>query len=362
MNRKNKQCRENSNFPVEKTAPEDLYSLLGKFTILAQKALVTNRKWHFRKHLLDGYFDASLFMRTCEIYNETYATCFENSGSDVRVRLFCIDPSVQMKQALKRCRAALFFSATLIPAAYFRQVLGLLDTADELVLPSPFPKEHLCVPVADRISTLYRQRDRTKSFVAQMIVSLIRQKKGNYLIYFPSYEYLGKIYETFKNICPDIETTLQTPGMTEIQREQFLDQFSHDNRDTLAGFAVMGGVFGEAIDLVGDRLTGAVIVGVGLPAISPERELIREYFQDQNEKGFEFAYQYPGINRVLQAAGRVIRSDKDRGVVLLIDQRFANFRYRSLLPAEWRPVSVSGQNQLDGILSEFWKTCMNNVT
>lgn len=140
-----------------------------------------------------------------------------------------------------------------------------------------------------------------------------------------------------------------------MERDRFLEQFAHDNDETLAGFAIMGGVFGEGIDLIGDRLTGAVIVGVGLPGISPERELIREYFAAKNNSGFEYAYQYPGLTKVLQAAGRVIRSETDRGVVILVDERFATIRYRRLLPKEWRIGSVSSPVELRPVLHSFWK-------
>jgi len=143
--------------------------------------------------------------------------------------------------------------------------------------------------------------------------------------------------------------------MSEHEREEFLNRFGGQNHQTLIGFAVMGGIFGEGIDLVGDRLSGAVVVGVGLPGISLEKELIRDYFAVHHNTGFEYAYQYPGINRVLQAAGRVIRTEIDRGVVLLIDQRYGTHRYRSLFPPEWRPVKVQSGEQLGQALQKFWK-------
>ena len=181
----------------------------------------------------------------------------------------------------------------------------------------------------------------------------MRQKRGNYILYFPSYEYLRSVHISFTAECPDIDVLVQTPEMTETERDRFLRNFAYDNVESLVGFAVMGGVFGEGIDLVGDRLTGAAVVGVGLPGISPERELIREYF-DRQGAGFEYAYLYPGINRVLQAAGRVIRSETDKGVVLLIDERFTRTPYRSLLPTFWKPVRVKSEDQLRNALAGFW--------
>ncbi len=221
-------------------------------------------------------------------------------------------------------------------------------------MPSPFPAENLRLFVYDTVSTLYRHRNNTKQEVSRAICSLVSQKTGNYLIFFPSYKYMLMVFETFSSDCPDSEVIIQTPGMSELEREEFLNRFGMENHRSLLGFAVMGGIFGEGIDLVGERLSGAVVVGVGLPGISLEKELIRDYFAATHNAGFEYAYQYPGINRVLQAAGRVIRTETDRGVVLLIDQRYGTYRYRSLLPAEWRPVKVRSGEQLAEDLKDFW--------
>ena len=162
------------------------------------------------------------------------------------------------------------------------------------------------------------------------------------------------VFESFKSQCPDSEIMLQSPGMDECDRDEFLNRYRQTSPRSLVGFAVMGGIFGEGIDLVGERLSGVVVVGVGLPGISLENELIKDYFTHSDNAGFEYAYQYPGINRVLQAAGRVIRTENDRGVVLLIDQRYATHRYRSLFPVEWQPIRVQDQKQLAERLQKFW--------
>ena len=224
-----------------------------------------------------------------------------------------------------------------------------------LILPSPFPAENLRIFVSDKISTLYRKRESTKHQVSRAICTFIDQKKGNYLIFFPSYAYMQLVYEAFKSDCPHIEHILQTPTMSESERDAFLQHFNRENHKSIVGFAVMGGIFGEGIDLAGERLSGAVVVGVGLPGISLERELIREYFSVTLKAGFEFAYQYPGINRVLQAAGRVIRSETDRGVIFLIDQRYATYRYRSLLLGHWETTNVRNRRQFADELQKFWK-------
>ncbi len=338
---------------AERGAPEELYPLLRDFMAAAEKWLEKNVASAFREELLERYFEAGGFLRVAEQFDEGYAACYEALSHDLRVKLFCIDPSRQIGDALNRCRSAVFFSATLTPLDYFQTMLAS-QSAEALSLPSPFPAENLAVFVADRLSTYYRHRDRTKSEVAHILRGLVQPHKGNYLLFFPSYHYMRMVLETFQSASPDIDVVVQEPGMSERQRESFLARFETDNPRTLVGFAVMGGIFGEGIDLVGTRLSGAAVVGVGLPAVGLERELIRDYFADRLEQGFEYAYMYPGINRVLQAAGRVIRSETDRGVVLLIDQRYGSEHYRALLPEGWRPVRVGNHDQFAAELRRFW--------
>ena len=349
-----KRCNDEGDVYVENMPPETLLPLLKKFIEQAETWLSRNIRTFFYEPLLDLYFEVNRFIKVAEEYDERYATCFERKDKGLRIKLFCLDPSARLADALTRCQSVIFFSATMTPIAYFQKIFGCHDSARQLLLPSPFPQEHLCLLIANRISTLYRQRDRTISEVTQAIVTMVTQKQGNYLLFSPSYQYMQKIYHSFTETSPDIETILQTPGMSEDEREEFIQRFAHDNPETFVGFAVMGGIFGEGIDLMGDRLTGAAIVGVGLPGISPERNLIRDYFTNLNGSGFEYAYLYPGINRVLQAVGRVIRSETDRGVVLLIDQRFSTRRYRTLFPQEWRPLKIQDPQQIRQCVRNFW--------
>lgn len=350
-----KKCDQSAPAYHQKEAPEDLFPLLRGFLKMTERWLSLNIKTPFREELLDLFFTVSGFMRVAEHYGDSYVTCLEKIKKDVKLKLFCIDPSVQLGNALTRCKAAIFFSATMTPMDYFKKILGCDAGATGLILPSPFPGENLNALVCDRISTLYRDRDTTKKQVSQVIRTLVSQKTGNYLVFFPSYDYMMMVLEAFQSDCPEVEVIIQVPGMSENQREAFINRFSRENRQTLVGFAVMGGIFGEGIDLVGERLSGAVVVGVGLPGISPENELIRNYFADHHNAGFEYAYQYPGINRVLQAAGRVIRTETDRGVVLLIDQRYGTHRYRSHLPGEWDLVKVQSREKLALALQKFWR-------
>jgi len=351
-----KKCDQADDTHHEKEPPDTLYPLMHIFLSTTERWLSRNIKAAFREELLDLYFQISGFMRVAEQFDESYATCLEKIKKDLKVKLFCIDPSRQLKNALNRCKAAIFFSATMTPMAYFQKILGCHENAVHLKLPSPFPGANLGLFVSDRVSTLYRQRESTKHLISRMICTFINQKKGNYLIFFPSYDYMRMVLDSFLSDSPESETICQTPAMRESEREAFLQRFGRENPKTLVGFAVMGGIFGEGIDLVGERLSGAVVVGVGLPGVSLERELIRAYFAETLKAGFEFAYQFPGINRVLQAAGRVIRSESDRGVVLLIDRRYATPRYRSLLREQWdSSVRVKNQQQFSEELQSFWK-------
>ncbi|MFO7708624.1 MAG: ATP-dependent DNA helicase [Desulfobacterales bacterium] len=338
---------------AERNPPEEIGPLLRDFMAAAEKWLEKNLKAPFREQLLERYFEAGSFLRVTEQFDESYAACTEALPGDLRVKLFCVDPSRQIGDALNRGRAAVFFSATLTPLDYFQTMLASAS-AQTLSLPSPFPAENLAVLVADRLSTYYRHRERTKPAVARILYRLVQPWRGNYLVFFPSYQYMHMVLEQFRPMAQGIEILVQSPGMAERQREEFLVRFESDNPCTLVGFAVMGGIFGEGIDLVGTRLSGAAIVGVGLPAVGLERELIRNYFAEHREQGFEYAYMYPGINRVLQAAGRVIRTEADRGVVLLIDQRYGTPHYRELLPPDWRPVRIADPAELSEPLQAFW--------
>ncbi len=347
-------CEDSGPARHEKEPPDSLFPSLRRFLLMTERWLCRNIKTAYREELLDLYFKISGFMRVAEQFDESYVTCYEKIEKDLKLKLFCVDPSIQLKDALNRCQAAVFFSATMTPMAYFKQILGCDESANHLILQSPFPSENFRLLISDRVSTLYRRRESTKIQISRAICTFINQKKGNYLIFFPSYKYLQMVYEIFKADCSESDHILQTPSMSESERDTFLQHFKQDNSNSLVGFAVMGGIFGEGIDLVGERLSGAVVVGVGLPGISLERELIREYFAETLKAGFEFAYQYPGINRVLQAAGRVIRSETDRGVVLLIDQRYATYSYRSLLLKQWETTKVKDHRQVAEELKKFW--------
>jgi DNA excision repair protein ERCC-2 len=306
------------------------------------------------QEMLDHYFATNWFLKIAELYDKNYATCIEKTPRNLSIKLYCMDPSDRLRETFDRANSSVLFSATMTPMSYFAQVLGLESSVEKRTLPSPFPRENLCVLVADSVSTLYRHRSQTKQALAQTIGSMVDAKKGNYMVYFPSYEYMKMVLPLYKAAFPHHKILVQTQEMREGERVSFLKNFSVENEHTLVGFVVMGGIFGEGIDLVGDRLSGAAIVGVGLPGISLEREMIRHHFSESQMPGFDYAYRYPGLIRVFQAAGRVIRTENDRGTVLLIDTRYSHPQYKKLFPQEWHFLQTQNPNQIDQILNEFW--------
>ncbi len=343
------------NYYVTTLLPTEVLPQLRKFMEVAEKWLAKNEQASFRENLLELYFAVNAFLRTSEMYDERYVTYCEKFDKDVSLKLYCVNPSELLSQAIKRGRAAIFFSATLTPLAYFSEILGGEEEDGQMVVPSPFSPDKLRLLVADNISTTYKMREQTYEVIVDSITAAIAAKTGNYLVFLPSYRYMEEVCERFSRKNPAIRVISQRGEMTEAERTEFLHHFSEGNADTLVGFAVLGGIFGEGIDLTGERLVGAIIVGVGLPKICLEREIIRKWFDTTNGQGFEYAYIYPGMNKVLQAAGRVIRTEHDRGLILLIDTRFSQPRYRRLFPPEWR--GAARTKSIDAIVEQadkFW--------
>ncbi len=297
--------------------------------------------------------------RTAAAYFDHRFTVFtEVEGEDVCIRLSCLDPAGVLRPILGRAVASVLFSATLTPAAYYADILGG-DRSSVLVnFDSPFPPEHLCVAVCPTVSTRFEDRDNYYRTVVAHIAATVAARRGHYLLYFPSYHYLEKVYAMFEKRYPKIKTVIQKPGMSYAEREAFLAAFTEEDERLLLGFCVLSGSFSEGIDLPGKRLIGTVIVGVGIPGLSVERNIMRDYFDtrpDSEGDGYAYAYTYPGLNHVLQAAGRVIRRDTDRGVVVLLDDRYAEPLYASLLPAHWdRCETLSDAAELNDYLRAFW--------
>lgn len=289
-------------------------------------------------------------------YDEHGIVFLRLSEGDLTAETVLLDPAAAIDRRLSLGRSAVLFSATLSPLSYYRTVLGGRPGDRELELPSPFDAGHLAVAVMDRISTRYLERETTVRAVVRAILTAVKAKPGNYMVFCPSYAYLMRLSEALKKAVPALDVLTQKPHMSAAERAAFLDRFDANAKRALIGFCVMGGIYSEGIDLVGRRLVGAVIVGVGLPGVSDEREAIAAYFDEKEEEGRGYAYVYPGMNRVLQAAGRVIRSEEDHGTVILIDDRFASPEYRRLLPAHWHGLHFVGDTAgLAHLLGQFWQ-------
>ncbi len=336
--------------------PAKLFAALRRFLASAEDWLQLNQSTFFQADLLNLYFDALRLLRIAESADENYAYLLIRKRRNTYIKLYCLNPAPGLSDGFARVSASVCFSATMMPQTYFSTLMGIQEDADWYRIESPFPKENLGVFQTTYISTTYNARSASLYELVDTLASVIQIKPGNYIVFFPSHAYLAKAAEKFSERYPEFQIIIQMPVMREEERESFLDAF-RPNDQPLLGFAVMGGIFGEGIDLKGTRLIGAMIVGVGLPQLGLERDLIRDYFNHEEEhaQGFEFAYQFPGINRVLQTAGRVIRSETDRGIVCLIDHRFNETRYQQLLPSSWQLHKVRSRQQLEQHLRSFWQ-------
>jgi len=313
--------------------------------------------------ILSVYFKALDYMRIADLYDERYSIYKEADY----IRLFCLDPSYLLGLEQKKNRACVFFSATLTPLPYFQGMLGGNPLTEEdgdyfLRMGSPFPRNNLCLIVEGRLSTKYRHREQSLDAIVSSLYTLVRAKIGNYMAFFPSYAYLDQVYERFIELYEDVTVIRQQQGAGDEQeflarfKERFNENSIEHEATSMLGFVVLGGAFSEGIDLKGKSLIGAAIIGVGLPLISPERNVIMDYFTEIGKKGFDYAYIYPGMNKVLQAAGRVIRTENDQGVVLLIDSRYLETDYRGLFPEEWKGyIKLTSQSKLEDVLEIFWR-------
>lgn len=290
-----------------------------------------------------------------DAYDDRYRTYIDISGGNILLRQYCLDPSAAVDAAMNKIRAAVFFSATLTPYDYFSEILGGGRNAEYLSLPSPFPQENLFIAAVTSVSTRYEDREKSAKRMSGVITAAVSARAGNYIVYFPSYRYLDAVYSCFTKKHPGVRVIKQTPKMSQQEKEALISFFGDDKGVLRVGFCVLGGSFSEGMDLPGDRLIGTVIAGVGLPGLSFERNLIRDYYQNKVEDGYNYAYTYPGMNRVLQAAGRVIRRPTDRGVVILADDRYAAPPYTALYPPHWKRIRrIDNIADLPQALRAFW--------
>ena len=312
-----------------------------------------------KKSVTDFYLNLRTFLNTYDVMDESY-TIYDQLCEDgsFRVHLFCIHPANRLKEYLQHGRGCVFFSATFLPISYYKELLSG-DVEDYAVYAtSCFPPENQLVFTAQDVTTKYTRRNQKEyKKISEYIEKTIQARKGNYLIFFPSYEMLESVYGAFvtSKIAKHCTCKLQNVHMTEEEREAFLAEFEKEQESSLLGFCVMGGIFSEGIDLAEERLIGAIIVGTGLPKVCVERELLKQYFDQKGLGGFDYAYIYPGMNKVLQSAGRVIRTATDKGCVLLLDERFARNEYKRLFPREWKQPVFGNISDLSNVLENFWE-------
>ena len=307
------------------------------------------------REILSFAQELRLYRRLRDYYDEKFLTMVRVLHGNIELRLFCLDPSEVIHECLSRAHSSVIFSATLTPQDYFTDLFGGGRRSQYLSLPSPFPRENLCVAVCDAVSTRFETRQQSYRAIASLIAASVSKKNGNYIVYFPSYAYLEDVFKIFSGRYPMVETIVQRRGMSVSEREAFLNAFLDDGR-LRVGFCVLGGSFSEGVDLPGSRLIGTVIVGVGLAGLSEEGNILRDYYENKCEAGYDYAYTFPGMNRVLQAAGRVIRTENDRGIVVLIDDRYATPTYRRLFPLHWENVQYAGNSRsLAEITRRFWE-------
>jgi len=350
-----KLCNEGKSH-IQKDYPVLLDELLREFTSQCENYFASNKEGEIEEKLLELYFDALSFLKIGELYDERYVTYTEKENKDVKVKIFCLDPSKLLEKSIKRGKTAIFFSATLTPIQYFKEILGGNNEDRVLALHSPFLRNQFALLITKDVSTRLKDREKSYNRIVKYIEIVINQRPGNYLVFFPSYAYLNEVCKEFQENNPDVSIIVQNSSMTEDEREAFLNEFKPNSSSTLLGFAVLGGLFSEGVDLTEDRLSGSIIVGVGLPQLCLENNIIKSYFDEQNRCGYEYAYTYPGMNKVLQAAGRVIRTEKDKGVILLIDDRFTYYSYQRIFPKEWHHnIQVSSDRQVETQLRMFWK-------
>ena len=275
------------------------------------------------------------------------------------LELMNVDPSKLLQKTLDKGRAAVFFSATLLPVSYYKKLLCDNEGAKAVDAESSFKNEQRCIVIGDDVTTRYKARGRAVyERIARYIRDTALAKRGNYMVFFPSYKFLADVLAVYRETmeCEEVNWVAQSRYMTEMDREIFLENFYEEPEKSLVGFTVMGGVFAEGIDLTGTRLVGAIVVGTGLPQVGRRTELLRNYFDRAEEgSGFSFAYRYPGINKVLQAAGRVIRTAEDEGVIVLLDSRFLEKRTLMLFPREWEEYTVCTAENVREVLTDFWR-------
>jgi len=323
-----------------------------------ERFLDEDEKCPDKEEVLELYFEIRHFLNMYENMTEADYCIYDRLDDDnnFMLKLLCTNPSRSLRKCLDKGRSTVFFSATLLPIQYYKDMLA--DEDDNAVYAhSVFDPANRGIYVANDVSSKYTRRNETEFYnIASYINTVVSKKEGNYLVFFPSYIFLQSVYSTFNEFFENenMECLIQNSKMTEKDREEFLSRFAQSN-GTLIGFCVIGGIFSEGIDLRGDKLIGTIIVGTGLPMVNPERDILKNKYDEDDANGFDYAYRYPGINKVMQAAGRVIRTEEDKGVIVLLDERFLQNYNRRLFPREWSGYKEVSKKTIGKYVEDFWK-------
>lgn len=312
-----------------------------------------------RDEVMEFYFGLRNFLNIYELVDENYViySSMEEDGS-FALKLYCADPSVNLQACLDRGHSTVFFSGTLLPIRYYKSLLSAKSDNYAVYAHSVFTPEQRLLFIGRDVSSKYTRRTADEFVrIASYIKRIAQAKKGNYIAFFPSYKMALDVEEQFAYMAGgQIDVIMQMQNMREQQREAFLQEFWAEREHSMVAFCVMGGIFGEGVDLRGNRLIGAIIVGTGIPQIGGEREILKNFFDARGGDGFDYVYRFPGMNKVQQAAGRVIRTLTDVGVIALLDERFLQSDNRRLFPREWEDCKSCTLESVDGLLAEFWES------
>lgn len=333
----------------------NLLGVMGEFDSFLEE----EKEFPERELVLQFYFDLRHFLNMYDGLDDHYRIYTElGEDGNFRLYLFCIDPSRCLNACLEKGIAGIFFSATMIPVMYYKKLLSGNPEDFAVYANSPFDREKRLILVAKDVSSRYTRRNKAEfGKVADYIMMLAQSHVGNYMVFFPSYRYMEVVEQILdERYDGSFRWQMQTKRMTEEEREEFLALFEEKREQSFVGLCVLGGIFSEGIDLKAERLEGTIIVGTGLPMVCSEQEILMQYFADQGENGYDYAYQYPGMNKVLQAAGRVIRTAQDRGVILLLDDRFLRPEIQDLFPREWTEYGLVTRETVGGWLKHFWES------
>lgn len=331
---------------------------LQRFDTLMEKYLQKHKEFDNRDIVLDFFFGTMRYLEVSVMLDSCYEVYgrIEEEG-DFTIHLSCINPSGNLKYCMKKAVSTIFFSATLLPINYYKELLSGNKDDYAMYIDSPFDQKNRLMVIGSDVTSKYTRRNQTEyEKIAEYIYAIVSAKTGNYMVFFPSYSLLRAVYDVALTQAKygEIDIIYQKNKMSESEREEFLKQFDEAGDRSMVAFCVMGGIFSEGIDLTDDRLIGTVIVGTGLPQVCTEREIILNYFKDQGFNGFDYAYRFPGMNKVQQAAGRVIRTHTDRGVIALLDERFMSHEYRSLFPREWNDIESVRLHNISDRIKGFW--------